>query len=401
MCHMSHLFGQDTLADDYHNKRMQLLRAVPKKALIRNGYLDDFYPTPLVISSDEENQHVRIQQLLAMALTGMISNYFHDTRLQQIVPLPSRVSRELQKLQDVPYTIGFIRPDYLYDEHGTPLICEINARFGFNGGYMSAYVNTAMGKCYPQLKTLAGIEAMASMQSSLFRSKTIVVKDREEGYDIHFLLADHPNVKLIRPEQLASEVSGLKKSITVICELHQDELQECLPILCDILLSGGAVINDPRTIFIAHDKRLLAAFTDKKILGSYITATEAQELSKAFIPSFLAPRAKQQQSSALRDKSKWILKRAISGKGDGLVMGYATPQHRWETLLTSSGYVLQPFVAQKVFTFWSPYFKEFINMHVAGTLPMCNMQGYGPGLARIYAEHPHRFFRFIQPMVSK
>ena len=144
----------------------------------------------------------------------------------------------------------------------------------------------------------------------------------------------------------------------------------------------------------------MAAFSNKKILSRYLNRSEAETLSRAFIPSFLTVYSKDMHERALKDKDSFILKKAISGKGDGLVIGYATSDTVWRKALQKKNYILQPFINQKVFQFWHPYLQEYKDFYIAGTLPMYNSQAYGPGLARIYQEHPHKFFRFIQPMVQ-
>lgn len=384
---------------NYFKDYLNLLGSFDQTAFARMEYADGFYPYPSVHSAAEINELEQLQSVLQKALKQVVTHYFDDLDLQKIVPLSKVVFSQLKRIKDVPYELGLIRPDYIYTTKNEVKICEINARFGFNAAYMSSFAHNAIIKKYSNSKPLNGTLLLQEDLLELKNKKLLVMKGREEGYDIQFLLLSAPKSQLVGPDYL--DKPQTTKPDLLVLELHQDELEQSLTKACDYILTGGFVLNDPRTIFIVHDKRLLAALYDENIMKKYLSPSEVKQLRNYLIPSFTANRRSIQYKQASKAKASWMLKRAISGKGDGLIFGYDTPQKRWQRLLTSKNYVLQPFIAQKTFEFYDPHFQTTQNHCIAGTLPMWNDRVYGPGLSRIYSQKPHKFFRFIQPIGSK
>lgn len=396
---MPQIISAKNAQPSYFKDYISLMRAFDPKALARFEYADGFYPYPSIHSAHEIKELEHIQLVLQKALKQVVTNYFEDNEIQSIVTIPRAVAKQLKRLTPTDYNIGLIRPDYIYTQIGKVQICEINARFGFNAAYMSTYAHGAMRKEHAGYKAISGTTQLQADLRTLNKSNVAVVKEREEGYDIHFLLLTSQKAHLESTKYL-DNLSHVKDDLLVL-ELHQDELTHHLSKICDYILTGGEVLNDPRTIYIAHDKRLLAVLCDTHIMNKYLSSDEAQLLKRHIVPSFTQDTSQTKFVQAAQDKSSWMLKRAISGKGDGLIFGYKTAKKRWEQLLKNKNYVLQPFVVQKTFAFYDPHFELVRNFCIAGTMPMWNDHVYGPGLSRIYSQKPHKFFRFIQPVAKK
>ena len=141
----------------YLKKRSILLKSLPDKILFRNGYADEFYPFPILHFKTEINKFLDIQHVLVKALKQVVAHYFVDVDIQKRVPLSKKIRKHLKKLSSIEYTIGGIRPDYIYSKSGKPMICEINARFVFNGLYMSIYMDQAFGKLFPNYQFQIGV----------------------------------------------------------------------------------------------------------------------------------------------------------------------------------------------------------------------------------------------------
>lgn len=92
----------------------------------------------------------QVQSALHTAVVAIIKNWWSTPRYQVTIPISPKVERVLRSLElRRPYTdIGSYRPDYLIPlHHHQPLaICEINARFMFNGFFAGAYIQKYVDK---------------------------------------------------------------------------------------------------------------------------------------------------------------------------------------------------------------------------------------------------------------
>ncbi|MEK7641416.1 MAG: hypothetical protein AAB365_00295 [Patescibacteria group bacterium] len=385
--------------DGYVDTRFKLIKKLSPKALFRNGYADEFYPFPIVHSRKEIDTFVQVQRVLHKALTGIVENYFSDTDIQKRVPLAKEVATQLRRISSCPYRVGAIRPDYIYTKVGQPLLCEINARFIFNGFFMSIYMNEAFQSLFPMYSQMRGIQNLKNSMKERFGTQDVpVIKDREDGYDVHSFLLEYPSAQLFGVKDLKKI---LKKYPTVVLELHQDEVEKHLKVICDAIISGTTILNDPRTLFIVHDKRLLSVLSDVRIMRRYLTASETALLTGFVIPTYTSDTHPKIFSKAEKDRSKWVGKKAISGKADGLYIGKEKEPAVWKAILKRPDTLLQPYIVQKKFRFWDPLKRKVNEWYLAGVLPMWDDAFFGPGLYRVSHTHKHDFARFIQPMQEK
>jgi len=382
----------------YLKKRSILLKSLPDKILFRNGYADEFYPFPILHFKTEINKFLDIQHVLVKALKQVVAHYFVDVDIQKRVPLSKKIRKHLKKLSSIEYTIGGIRPDYIYSKSGKPMICEINARFVFNGLYMSIYMDQAFGKLFPNYQRLPDLGKLYDRLRTEFKSKEIaVLKDREDGYDIHSFLFEHPKAKLF---DIKSIESILKRYQTIILELHQDEVEKHLKGICDAIQAGKEVINDPRTLFIVHDKRLLSVLSNEKIMKRYLSKKDARLLKNHVIPTYVKGSDDRIFSFARNKKARFVAKKAISGKADGLYIGKEKEKDEWIRILKRPDTLLQKYVEQRTFIFYDPLKRTSNKWYLAGVLPIWKDEVFGPGLYRVSHIKKHDFARFLQPMIA-
>jgi len=242
-----------------------------------------------------------------------------------------------------------------------------------------------LGKLYDRLRTE-------------FKSKEIaVLKDREDGYDIHSFLFEHPKAKLF---DIKSIESILKRYQTIILELHQDEVEKHLKGICDAIQAGKEVINDPRTLFIVHDKRLLSVLSNEKIMKRYLSKKDARLLKNHVIPTYVKGSDDRIFSFARNKKARFVAKKAISGKADGLYIGKEKEKDEWIRILKRPDTLLQKYVEQRTFIFYDPLKRTSNKWYLAGVLPIWKDEVFGPGLYRVSHIKKHDFARFLQPMIA-
>jgi hypothetical protein len=382
---------------EYIKKRGEVLENLSAIVSFRSGYADEFYPFPILHSAKEVDEFLSLQSVLVRALKQIVKYYFTDKDIYTRVPLSKKVAKQLRRLSLTTYHIGGIRPDYIYSKGGIPMICEINARFIFNALYMTIYMDEVFKKMFPRYKGLQEINKLGKCIRNDFKDRHVaVIKDREDGYDIHSFLLEHPKANLFNTKLIKSV---FKKYSTIILELHQDEVEKHLKVICDAVLEGKNILNDPRTLFMVHDKRLLSVLSNEKIMKKYISLKDAQLLKKHIVPTYVNSVDKKIFSRALRDKKKWVAKKAISGKADGLYIGKEKSIDEWKKILKQPDTLLQVHIEEKKFRFYDPLKRHINEWYIAGTLPIWNEQSFGPGLYRVSHTHKHDFARFIQPMI--
>lgn len=96
---------------------------------------------------------VELQQLhsaLHTALVSIVTNWWSVPRYQAAIPTSPKIERVLRSLASRgPYTgMGSYRPDFLIplQKDGPLSICEINARFSFNGFIAGAHLQEYVAK---------------------------------------------------------------------------------------------------------------------------------------------------------------------------------------------------------------------------------------------------------------
>jgi hypothetical protein len=109
--------------------------------------------------------------------------------------------------------------------------------------------------------------------------------------------------------------------------------------------------NDLRTIFLAHDKRMLSVLSLPDILCDYASTEDANVLKDHIIPTFVVGVHSVVVKEAKEQQTNWILKPNAGGKGVGIVFGRdCVSATEWAALLDDPAhqtYVLQRVVEQQ------------------------------------------------------
>ena len=127
------------------------------------------------------------------------------------------------------------------------------------------------------------------------------------------------------------------------------------------------MLNDFRTIFLAHDKRFLHLIFVDEFTRHCLTEEETTFLRQHTIPTYLPQKGEIDNGQltidnseiwgdALVHKDKYILKPYDLGKSVGLYAGVMTDEETWRSLIincqlsnVNSNYILQPFIQQRTY----------------------------------------------------
>ena len=176
-----------------------------------------------------------------------------------------------------------------------------------------------------------------------------------------------------------------------ILELHQDELLSIPIDLVEHMIENCTILNDLRTIFIAHDKRFLTILNDDEILSDYICQKTHQTIKNHRIKSIIPKKLLENKilySDVIRNKKNWLLKPCLLGKGEGIIFGKNVSSIEWKQLVDSSmssqDFIIQSYVKQEKFEILSKS-NEILsieNYNIVGTILCFNDLFLGPGIFR-------------------
>ncbi|KAL7939963.1 hypothetical protein V8C42DRAFT_339008 [Trichoderma barbatum] len=382
------------------------------------------------------------QSALGKAATSIIERWYSDEQAGFPARMPveeheDRVLRWIASSGIIPPYAGrqgSWRPDYLFsatsEKAFQPVICEINARLPFNtwlllGSASKPFDQLGLDKA--SLKTGHDGDAFQSAILSMFDASHpghILMGSEWKGIDVHVL----PNLfhgktgqpmRVISPVQLrltpdSSSPTGYHLSCTVVdpesgneieervwqmaLEIVQGELRDLDP---DVMREIARVcINDFRTYFLLHDKRLLAIILEELnnlLTLGVLTADEAQLLREGIVPSYLpGSQGWRETIASPATKDSFVLKNGRGGIGMGHVFGSSVSEEEWISALEKACEVkqyldgqavsLQQKVTQHKFDILNAAGEDNGKMHVVGSWVALNGKFVGTAVMRIAEE---------------
>ncbi|CAF3692881.1 unnamed protein product [Rotaria sp. Silwood1] len=348
-----------------------------------------------------DNQHENLYKILSL----IVKQYSQPTGLgeeiRQTFQFNSKIHYILTQLNihrpDI--QIGTYRPDIIFG-HGNlfklngiysfqPKMCEINARFPFNGYFLSASLCSTDNQNRFSKKYSNLIETIIKLSKFDTKKPMFILKSKEYGYDIH-LFQQYWTKKysqsclFIDPKQLIIENKNLFDKTTnysieqFILELHQDEILQLSDEIIELLIKNNQLnyMNDLRTIFIVHDKRLFSLLSNQQFLYSLVnnsqnTFTQLIPITYVInkIPYYL-------KDSIINNKQDWCIKPNLAGKGENVTIGVDVTLDEWTCQLLDSNH--EQWIIQQ----YIPCI-QYQSMNISGMLFCFNDQCFNIGTIRI------------------
>ncbi|KAJ9301140.1 hypothetical protein DTO271G3_1275 [Paecilomyces variotii] len=345
------------LVDQYHS---ELLKISPRETWSGDAHLKSV-PYPILGTEIHQQQLSTLSDALVLAITDIVERWWTDSAAcfperMPIEPVEEELLRwmhhqEPNILRSFKSCSGSWRPDFLLEsspkgpeETENYRICEINARFCWNGFLYTAFGQQALlnmniesfglrGATDPQT-IISGLQGLYNAQLPLH-----LVKGEEYGYDIHMFvsLAQQAGSKQSGVTNEAGEV--LEEIYQLGLELHQRELLAMsFEMLQQISLR---CFNDMRTVLLVHDKRMLGLVREELpslVTRKVLTSRQADALDRGIVPTIIPGSEKLghfisqcRESESLKDQ--YILKPVRSGKGVGIVFGDQLTHEEWMSAL--------------------------------------------------------------------
>ncbi|KAL4925440.1 uncharacterized protein BDV17DRAFT_185170 [Aspergillus undulatus] len=394
------------LLERYH---LELEKCSPRETWAGDAHQKSV-PYPVLVTEAHQRQLAELSEALVLAITDIVERWWSDDEARfpermQLEPAEEKLLRvsltltqfssfakrliiqwmqqlESHELRPFRACQGSWRPDFLLESSNDPngienyRICEINARFCWNGFLFTAFGQQALlnmgleqyglkGATDPR-KVLTGLKSLFDASLPLH-----LVKGEEYGYDIHMIVpyAQHVlqmDVKVLPPESLrlvpAAAPGGYKlyclsgadtKQSTIVndagecleevhqlgVELHQRELLSMsFEMLQQISLR---CFNDMRTVLLVHDKRMLGLVREELnslVARNVLSCHQAGVLDRGLVHTIIPGSGKLEQfvsrcQTEMLIKNDYLLKPVRSGKGVGILFGDQATHEEWMGLL--------------------------------------------------------------------
>lgn len=345
------------------------------------------YDSPLVISHKTNSQLCSIQKVMHKLIRYFVDHY---DDYKHMMPVTDKVYRILSLCKEKPYRTGTYRTDFLIDENNHIKLIEITCRFALNGFFTSGFLNLLADrflKDKPEIRKIDDYTPFYDYITGYFgefkhvcllkgtdnqnETKYLIPIFEKAGYPVHIIPAD-----------LVADNLHLLKDAAVIGELDHIELCN-LPLKTIETLIESNLLNDLRTVFLIHDKRLFSILSNETFLKAVLTQAEIAEFTKTIVPTYSRLERPDLWSKAKAEKDNWIIKPRALGKGINVFAGCVTSEEQWRQVLSSDlieDMILQPYITQR--KIMGSVGNNQYNDFVVGTLLFFDDNFFGPGLFR-------------------
>jgi hypothetical protein len=337
-----------------------------------------YHDRPMLITSERRDELRRMQALLYKCIVYMAEHY--REWVPQYMPLDDKVMEVLDRQSRYPFRAGAYRPDYLISEDGQLLLVEITCRF-FGHGIWANYPSVVKAEQFMAEHPGASWEnrydeLLTYMRDAIpAKSPVYVLKSGDRGSESTFYTKFYEyyghEVTIYEAAEVEANIDKWSHDAVVLSALNQHDLlsfkMETLQAMIDVRM-----LNDFRTIFLAHDKRFLSLIFVDEFTRQFLTEEETDFLRQHTIPTYLRPHpltpslkgegeafgSAEIWEDALAHKDKYILKPYDLGKSVGLYAGVMTDEETWRNSVMQAieapsgavgGAILQPFIHQRTY----------------------------------------------------
>ena len=335
-----------------------------------------YHDRPMLITSERRDELRRMQALLYKCIVYMAEHY--REWVPQYMPLDDKVMEILYRQSCYPFRAGAYRPDYLISNDGRLLLVEITSRF-FGHGIWANYPSVVKAEQFMAEHPDASWEnrydeLLTYMRDAIpANSPVYVLKSGDRGSESTFYTKFYEyyghEVTIYEADEVEANIDQWSHDAVVFSALNQHDLlsfrMETLQAMIDVRM-----LNDFRTIFLAHDKRFLSLIFVDEFTRQCLTEEETDFLRQHTIPTYLQPHpltpspkgegeafgSEEVWEDALAHKDKYILKPYDLGKSVGLYAGVMTDEETWKSVLSpllgrgaGGEAILQPFIRQRTY----------------------------------------------------
>lgn len=352
-----------------------------------NYYSQWTFDKPLIVSKNTNDKFQRIQKLLYRAICEFGKNY---DAYRHLMPISDDAERIISFCKNKPYHPGAYRTDFMLDVNNNIKLIEITCRFALNGLFITGFFNILADKRLvdrPDVKKIDDYSRLFDYVIDLWgdfkhicflkglynnnESKILVPLFKDMGLTVHVLTADQIEKNM-----------HLFQDAVVFSEFNQEDWFGLPDNIIEIIVNSK-LFNDPRTIFLIHDKRFFSVMHNNEFLHQVFTDEEIEEFQPYIAPTYTFSESPDIWLDARKNKDNWVFKPFGKGRSIDVSVGCCTTEEEWEGLFTNGkdkDMVLQSYINQRKFkgTINGKPYEDY----AVGTLLFFNDNYFGPGLIR-------------------
>lgn len=347
------------------------------------------YDQPVIVYEETNQRLKKVGLLLQKFIAHVARNYFVNG-YDKYMPLTERSQRVLAIFnQRDDYDVGTFRTDFVLDQNNQPKLIEITCRFAFNG-YFETSVFNALAPAFARDQCMSGTPSdyyaafppyLEHKIGTNRRVCILVGHGKPEASKLYTSILEDAQIEVARVHYSEIEKSkALLASSLVISEITITEIESLSDRDLEFL-ARCRLLNDYRTVLIAHDKRFFELLANEALLSNVFSESERRRLAPFVLKTLSAEGVSEQ--CLHQEKNSWVLKHRSLGKSEGVFAGLEFSESEWRSLVASLSlvdYVAQEWVPQRRFK--GTVKGEAHNDYVAGTLMYFDEQFFGVGLFR-------------------
>lgn len=337
------------------------------------------YDKPIIITPETNQKFQRIQKLLFKAICHFSENY---EKYKHLMPISKEAEAIISLCKEKPYLPGTYRTDFVIDVENQIKLIEITCRFALNGLFFSGFYHLIADQYLSDKPHIRKTDAYSRLFDYFIElwgdfdhicllkgdfdnneSKYAVPIFKEAGFKVHVI-----------PASAIPENTHLFDRAILISELNQENWFH-LPKDVIMKMVNAKLFNDPRTIFLIHDKRFFSVFHDEAFLNAVFSKDEIKEICQYIVPTFRPDERPDLWADARKNRENWIVKPFAMGRSINVFAGCCTPENEWENLFLNGmkeQMILQPYINQRKYK---------------GTLKGKDYEDYGAGLLLFYNDN--------------
>ena len=350
------------------------------------------YDAPLACNSKRVAQFQALQRAVLILADGIATN-FDD--LSPWLPYDNKIKRFFNKLSDKPLRAGVFRPDFLITKDSRLIMFEITCRFPLNGIFQSIGLNRL-----PKIRNFTHARNIEVCDYTAVLAQTFlewagesdavwIIQGNESSRNESVVLQSHfdntlplPFVYMPLQSFIALDPREFAGSKAIVAEINFEEWQQIPDSHIDAMFACP-LANDPRFVFIAHDKSFFALPFIDEIAANVLEEQEASLLRSHFAKTYLPGKAPEIWENALEHPEDWIIKPRRLGKSKGIIAGGLVNHEDWRKHIQNAA--KNDVILQEWHT--PPYIKGSIGTEsyydlYCGTLLCWGATFLGPGMIR-------------------
>jgi hypothetical protein len=349
------------------------------------------YESPIFLGKSRVDFIRKSQDIMLRLMQYLSENY---ASLEALLPHDPEVKTFLRELQDVPFQKGTFRTDFVVDERNEARLIEVTCRYPLNGYFRSVAAN-AMNQAWrsEKMRSLTDVAYVNPLLEKFLTwmghsDRVVLIKgedcrDNESTYLPEILSEAGIETQICSYQEWLINGENWVNNAAIIAELTFEEWLG-MPIRLVRAMLKQPLLNDPRLVFIVHDKSFFGLVNFEEITNKLFTKEETVFIQNAFAETYFVHRNPEILESARQNPGDWVLKPRRLGRSVDIIAGSLSSTEKWHAALAQAcddgSMILQKWHLSKRVT--GRIGETDYQDYFAGTLLYWGEEFFGPGLFR-------------------